>query len=49
MHEMLKPLSWLLGKWRSEGGKCFYPTIKNLDYGEEAEFFQVGQPNIQFR
>ncbi|XP_041355309.1 peroxynitrite isomerase THAP4-like isoform X2 [Gigantopelta aegis] len=48
MHEMIAPLSWLLGKWRSEGGKGIYPTIKDFTYGEEVEFFHVGQPNIQF-
>jgi len=48
VHDMIKPLSWLLGKWRSETGKGYYPTIKSFEYGEEAEFFQVGQPNVQF-
>ena len=49
MHEMIAPLSWLLGKWRSENGKGQYPTIKSFEYGEEVEFFHVGQPNVQFK
>ncbi|KAL3846620.1 hypothetical protein ACJMK2_017595 [Sinanodonta woodiana] len=48
LHDLIKPLSWLLGKWRSEDGFGHYPTIKDFKYGEELEFFHVGQPNIQF-
>ncbi|KAL8595911.1 hypothetical protein ACOMHN_018223 [Nucella lapillus] len=49
VHEMVKPLAWLLGKWREEKeGRGQYPTIKDFQYGEEAEFFTVGQPNVQF-
>ncbi|XP_070173399.1 peroxynitrite isomerase THAP4-like isoform X2 [Littorina saxatilis] len=49
MHDMIRPLAWLLGKWRAEGGgKGQYPTIKTFEYGEEVEFFHVGQPNVQF-
>lgn len=48
MHDMIKPLSWILGKWRGEGGIGKYPTIKDFKYDEEIEFTHVGQPNIQF-
>ncbi|XP_076454097.1 peroxynitrite isomerase THAP4-like [Babylonia areolata] len=49
VHEMIQPLAWILGKWRAEeGGSGQYPTINNFEYGEEAEFFTVGQPNVQF-
>lgn len=48
MHELIKPLSWLLGKWRGEVGKGKYPTITDFNYVEELEFIHVGQPNIQF-
>lgn len=47
-YETIQPLSWLLGKWRSENGKGHYPTIKDFTYIEELEFFHVGQPNLQF-
>ena len=49
LNDIVKPLSWLLGKWRSENGHGKYPTIKDFRYGEELEFSHVGQPNIQFR
>ena len=48
VHELIEPLSWLIGKWRSDNGHGIYPTIKDFSYGEELEFFHVGQPNIQF-
>lgn len=49
MHNMIKPLAWLLGRWRADIGRGKYPTISDFQYGEEIEFFHVGQPNIQFR
>ncbi|XP_052216708.1 peroxynitrite isomerase THAP4-like isoform X2 [Dreissena polymorpha] len=48
LHDMVKGVSWLLGKWRSEEGKGYYPTIQSFTYGEEVEFTHVGQPNLQF-
>ncbi|KAH9487633.1 hypothetical protein Btru_070201 [Bulinus truncatus] len=49
-HDMLKPLSWLFGKWQSEQGKGEYPTIKDFTYGEEAEFFPIGmKPMIEYK
>ncbi|XP_067670231.1 peroxynitrite isomerase THAP4-like isoform X2 [Haliotis asinina] len=48
LHDMVKPLEWLLGKWRSEEGQGKYPTLKDFKYGEEVEFSHVGQPNLQF-
>ncbi|XP_071085797.1 peroxynitrite isomerase THAP4-like [Haliotis cracherodii] len=48
LHDIVKPLGWLLGKWRSDDGKGKYPTMKDFKYGEEVEFFHVGQPNLQF-
>lgn len=45
----LQPLTWLLGKWRSVEGQAVYPTMKPFPYQEELEFFQTGQPNIQFK
>ena len=46
---MMKPLSWLVGKWRSESGKVTYPTMEDLNYIEELTFSHMGQPNLQFR
>ncbi|VDD90204.1 unnamed protein product, partial [Enterobius vermicularis] len=35
----LRPLAWLVGKWRSEhGGKAIFPTIPTFTYGEQIEF-----------
>ncbi|KAK0066452.1 mastermind-like protein 2 [Biomphalaria pfeifferi] len=49
-HEMLKPLSWLFGKWQSEAGKGEYPTISDFTYGEEAEFTPIGmKPMIEYK
>ncbi|KAL7072103.1 hypothetical protein ACQ4LE_008772 [Meloidogyne hapla] len=34
--DSLKPISWLLGVWRSEhDGKAMFPTIPKFTYGEE--------------
>ena len=49
MHDAIKPLAWLLGKWKSTDAKGYFPTIQDFTYTEELEFFHVGQPNIQFR
>ena len=50
MHDMIRPLAWLLGTWRAEsGGRGQYPTITSFEYAEEAEFYHVGQPIVQFR
>lgn len=39
MPESLKPLAWLIGKWRAEsGGKAIFPTIPIFTYGEQVEF-----------
>ena len=49
LNDVVKPLSWLLGKWQSVEALGYYPTIKDFKYEEELEFTHVGQPNIQFR
>uniref|UniRef100_A0A914RNI4 THAP4-like heme-binding beta-barrel domain-containing protein n=1 Tax=Parascaris equorum TaxID=6256 RepID=A0A914RNI4_PAREQ len=37
--ENLRPIAFLIGKWRSEfGGKAFFPTIPKFTYGEEIVF-----------
>ena len=47
-HEAVKPLAWLIGRWKAVKTHGSYPTIKDFRYGEEIEFFTFGQPNIQF-
>lgn len=46
--EALKPLEWLLGKWKTVEATAIYPTMKDFSYAEELEFTHNGQPNIQF-
>ncbi|XP_077987341.1 peroxynitrite isomerase THAP4-like [Glandiceps talaboti] len=46
VHDMIKPLSWLLGKWKSEEATGIYPTIKTFQYDDLIEFSHVGQPMI---
>ncbi|ESO98868.1 hypothetical protein LOTGIDRAFT_231221 [Lottia gigantea] len=48
VHPTLESLKWILGKWTSTNGVCIFPTMKEVKYSEDVEFFQVGQPNIQF-
>ncbi|KAK6040767.1 hypothetical protein COOONC_21727 [Cooperia oncophora] len=34
----LKPIAWMVGRWRSEfGGKAFFPTIPKFTYGEQID------------
>ncbi|KAH7729783.1 Protein C15F1.1 [Aphelenchoides avenae] len=36
---ILQPVAWLVGIWRSEhGGKALFPTIPKFTYGEEIQF-----------
>lgn len=45
-HE-LKPLSFLIGRWRSEhGGKARFPTIPVFTYGEELDF-SIAAPSMK--
>lgn len=46
LHEALKPLAWLQGKWKSVSAKGFYPTMKPFEYSEEISFTSVGQPGF---
>ncbi|XP_062572206.1 peroxynitrite isomerase THAP4-like [Saccostrea cucullata] len=47
IHDALKPLEWLIGKWKGEGkGTC--PISGPFEYTDEIEFFHVGQPMLQF-
>uniref|UniRef100_A0A1B6L8V4 THAP4-like heme-binding domain-containing protein n=1 Tax=Graphocephala atropunctata TaxID=36148 RepID=A0A1B6L8V4_9HEMI len=47
IHEALKPLSWLVGRWVGNGvGE--YPTITSFKYCEELEFTSLGQPLLNY-
>ncbi|XP_046688444.1 peroxynitrite isomerase THAP4-like isoform X2 [Homalodisca vitripennis] len=47
IHEALKTLSWLIGKWVGNGlGE--YPTITRFKYCEELEFTSLGQPLLNY-
>ncbi|XP_070539089.1 peroxynitrite isomerase THAP4-like [Ptychodera flava] len=48
MHDFIKPLSWLLGRWQSETATGMYPTIQTFQYNDVIEFSHVGQPMLNF-
>ncbi|XP_068626049.1 peroxynitrite isomerase THAP4-like [Battus philenor] len=48
LHEALKPISWLAGRWVTEQGHGVFPNIKEFDYHEELEFICIGQPMFNF-
>ncbi|XP_014674021.1 PREDICTED: THAP domain-containing protein 4-like [Priapulus caudatus] len=48
IHAVVKPLSWILGRWLGKAGSCTYPTMKDVKYDEEIVFSHIGQPNIHF-
>ncbi|XP_071501857.1 peroxynitrite isomerase THAP4-like [Diadema antillarum] len=48
LHDAVRPLEWLLGKWESVKAEGFYPTIKPFDYKESLVFSHIGQPMLNF-
>lgn len=48
INDLVKPITWLLGKWVSNSGKGQYPTIKPFTYGEELVFLSYGKPHIRY-
>ncbi|XP_019870599.1 peroxynitrite isomerase THAP4-like [Aethina tumida] len=48
VHEATKPLSWLLGKWKSVSANGSYPTINPFSYCEELTFTTIGQPMLNY-
>lgn len=48
MPEILNPLRWLLGKWRSISAVATYPTIQPFEYCEELNVSCIGQPMLNF-
>lgn len=49
MNEVLKPLAWLKGTWRTKSpGAGKYPTIQPFRYCEEMSFSSIGQPMLNY-
>jgi len=50
----LQPISWLVGRWRSElGGKIRFPTIPTFTYGEQVDITisekpEFGLPSLNY-
>lgn len=49
VNEAAKPISWLIGRWKSESAVGSFPTINDFQYGEEIEFNSFGQPLLNYR
>jgi len=47
-HEALKPLEWLVGKWKSVSAEGSFPTISPFTYCEEITFTSYGQPMLNY-
>lgn len=43
IHEAVKPISWLLGTWKSTSARGSYPTMNDFEYTEVIEFTSVGK------
>ncbi|KAM3957346.1 peroxynitrite isomerase THAP4 [Aphomia sociella] len=48
IHEALKPISWLAGRWETKDGHGYYPNIPEFQYFDELEFTCIGQPMYNF-
>ncbi|XP_046382855.1 peroxynitrite isomerase THAP4-like [Ischnura elegans] len=48
VNDAVKPISWLIGRWKTEQGKGYYPTIEPFGYCEEVEFTSIGQPILNY-
>nr|XP_023023333.1 THAP domain-containing protein 4-like [Leptinotarsa decemlineata] len=49
MHEILKPLKWLIGTWRPIMARVVYPTMKcPVDFDEKLCFLSAGQPVLNY-
>lgn len=48
IHEALKPISWLIGRWVGQNGVGEYPSISPFAYCEEIEFSSMGQPLLNY-
>ena len=49
LNSLVKPISWLVGKWRSTNGTGTFPGIQSFMYDEVVEFHTSGlQPLIKY-
>ncbi|CAG9762085.1 unnamed protein product [Ceutorhynchus assimilis] len=49
LHEVLKNLHWIVGRWQSVNAAVFYPTMnKTVKFNEILEFQNVGQPLLAY-
>lgn len=48
IHEALKPISWLAGRWFTEEGRGYYPKIPDFKFHDEMEFVCIGQPMFNY-
>lgn len=49
VHDNVKPLAWILGKWVSFHADGHYPTLKNFTFADRIQFETQGQPLFIFR
>jgi len=49
LNNLVKPISWLVGRWKSTSGLGTFPGIEDFDYNETLEFRTSGkQPLFQY-
>lgn len=49
LNKLVKPVSWLVGKWKSTNGIGCFPGIKSFTYDEVIEFQTSGlQPVLKY-
>ncbi|XP_072941353.1 peroxynitrite isomerase THAP4-like [Epargyreus clarus] len=48
VHEALKPIAWLSGRWVTEAGRGSFPNLTDFSYNEELEFICIGQPMFNY-
>ncbi|KAJ8934481.1 hypothetical protein NQ314_013356 [Rhamnusium bicolor] len=49
VHEMVKPLCWIIGTWKSISAVINYPNMKSpLNYCEHLSFVSLGQPLLNY-
>lgn len=49
VHDLLKHVSWMVGRWRTDSALCHYPTMKDqIKYIEELDIVSTGAPNLSY-
>ncbi|KAG5865300.1 hypothetical protein JTB14_013796 [Gonioctena quinquepunctata] len=48
IQDVIKPLCWLIGTWKSVSAKAYYPTMKTVMYNEILRFTFTGQPTLDY-